>query len=444
MVTVFNPSKFGILLLLFLLTGLTYADFAPKFKMEFSKKEIFVGEQVMCNFIIYTDSPLIDVEVAKFPEFKGFWVDNLVLRQGPMATNLGLSHRESSVVVGTYLLIPIVDRAEPTIEPMRIVMRNSGTGELVGVAPEYVPSVADPLVIKKLPVNPKAADAALFAGAVGNFEIAVAETRIEFQKDEPVVLRVVVQGEGNFAEINDIKLPLPEKVEILSKRSSTQGVGRFFTKFFEFTLAVHDPKDLMMGPIPFVFFDPTLKKYIRLQTQSVLFNFKETPGGEAAESNQPKPVRLAPYQPTWTIYRPLMGTRYFLLSQIALALLFLSLLIGKVVHLSREKRRTDPTVLRRKAWEDTLVQLQNGNTEVFLKECERLIFEALAARAKFPAPQTTRGKLIDAAKSFLSTEEITAVKDLFAAYDNLLFSPEHRLPTDLKTLASRLGSIVTK
>jgi hypothetical protein len=427
---------FGLLFVLLALPA--RADFSPKFKMEFSKKEIYVGEQVMCNFVIYTDAPLIDVEVAKFPEFRGYWVENLVLRQGPMATNLGLSRRESSVVVGTYLLIPIVDRAEPTIEPMRVVMRNSGTGEVAGVAPDYIASEPDPLVIKKLPANPVAADAALFSGAVGRFEIAAAETKIEFQKDEPVVLRVVIQGEGNFQEVNELPLPLPEKVEVLSKRSSTQGVGRYFNKIFEFTLAIHDPKDLQMAPIPFVYFDPNLKKYVHIETQPIFLDFKETENADT----QAKAIRYAPYQTTWTIYRPLIGTRYFIVSQIILALLFAGIFAGKLTSLRNEKRKNDPKLLRRQEWEQAIFALNEEKIEFFLKAADQLVFQSLCARAKVSHTETTRAKVVEISKPTLSEDEVRAAKELFATSDAFLFSPTHPLEVDLKSLAKRLTPLV--
>src|SRR5688572_23613940 len=90
------------------------------FQTECLKPEIFVGESVTCSFVLISSDEVVDVEVAKFPEFRGFWSDNLALRQGPIPLMSGLwGDGIRKGVVGTYSLIPMLDK-EATIEPMKI------------------------------------------------------------------------------------------------------------------------------------------------------------------------------------------------------------------------------------------------------------------------------------------------------------------------------------
>lgn len=431
-------SQIFILISLTLVTAVASAQFAPKFRMEFSKREVVVGEQVMCNFIVYTDANLVDVEVAKFPEFRGYWVENLVLRQGPMSTQMGMSRPGNSVVVGTYLLIPIVDRAERSIDPMRVVMRNPATGEITGVAPDYVASEADPLVVKSLPPIPADMNGSLFKGAVGRFEFNSTESQLDFQKDEPFVLRFMLQGEGNFQEINDILLPLPPNTELLSRRSTTQGMGRFNSKIFEFTLTSHAGADLEMPAVPFVYFDPTFKRYVQIESRPIHLRHQKATVTDTKEV----PIRFAPLQSQWRPYRNLLGTRYFVLSQIALAIVFTSLFLGKWAALLHRRRQSSPRNLRRDRWAATQARLAAGDGPGFLREAEALLFEVLCERAGLNPATTTRGRLIEKLNGTLPQAQSQLARNVFDMYQRSLYAPDHSAPTDLASLPGRLGPLL--
>ena len=75
-----------VLLLGVLACGVGRAEISlsQRFVTEFSKNPVYQGETVTAHFVLYAMEDRVEVEVAKFPEFRGFWSENTALRQGPM------------------------------------------------------------------------------------------------------------------------------------------------------------------------------------------------------------------------------------------------------------------------------------------------------------------------------------------------------------------------
>src|SRR5690606_27213740 len=94
-------------------------------RMEFTKDEIYEGEHVLCNFILSAESSGVEVEVAKFPEFRGFWSENLALRQGPLPLSPDFERPGwNRTIIGSYLLTSMVGRENPEIVPMKLVLKS--------------------------------------------------------------------------------------------------------------------------------------------------------------------------------------------------------------------------------------------------------------------------------------------------------------------------------
>ncbi len=120
------------------------------FNIEFSKPNFYEGEVVLCHFFLYSNESVLDVEVEKFPEFRGYWSENLALRQGP----LGLlpdnfNSNLKRVLVGTYSIIPMVGKADLKIVPMRVVVKGL-VGDAIGKELQF-DSEPPPYTVKKLP-----------------------------------------------------------------------------------------------------------------------------------------------------------------------------------------------------------------------------------------------------------------------------------------------------
>jgi hypothetical protein len=409
------------------------------FKMEFSKSEIYVGEQVFCNFVVYTPDEIVNVEVEKFSDFRGFWKDNLILRQGPIPTAITGDGSMRKTIIGSYLITPMLGDIEPIIDPMRIVIRDTSAQVDGSADQKRAVSEGPRLTIKKLPPIGSKEWAKFFHGAVGNLTLAAEKPIVNFKKDEPFILRFALAGEGNFPDINDLNLLLPPKVEVLSKRSTTQGSGQYFTKVFEYTLAAHKDENLLIDPLQFLYFNPLSKKYSLLETAPVHLQ-KEMSDESLAASNEELP--LMPIETTFHVSTPWKSNKIFFAINFALLLVFFSVAAAGIVRGQLKERERNPKYQRKLKWKQASKELDSGSVEGFLRIADQLAFEILADKISVSQTSVTRTQLLEIAKARVPAELWLNAKVLFAAHNDFLFGPRKELPQEPSSLNRSLSVVM--
>ncbi len=411
------------------------------FRMEFSKREVFLGEQVTCNFVVYSPDNVVEVEVAKFPEFRGYWKENLVLRQGPIPTTPGMPGELNEAIVGTYVLTPMLGSQEPLIEPMKVVIRNPSSRLIEGsTPPEFTYSDGTPPTIKPLPPLPASEDPKWFTGAVGRFSFYPGDNAATFQKGDPAQFRITLTGQGNFQDINSLPLILPGTMEELGKRSFQQGSTQVNAKSFEYTVQIHGIETFYLQPAPFIYFDPDTKQYVKIYTPQIGFQFVKTEAPTAAEEEAP--ARLSPLESSWSAYRPLSHSAPFLLLQVLVGFViagFTSLRFARLHAIARSLR---PEVIRKQKLAAATQLLRAGHLEPFLKEADSLARECLGARIGGAPAGLPKSELIKHASGSLDPLYLDAARGIFSAYERLAFRPDHLPVEDAETLLKSLEKLV--
>lgn len=433
---------FHIYVALAFLAVSAHAAEAPQFdfRMEFSKREIFVGEQVLCNFVLYTPSELIDVEVAKFAEFRGFWKENLVLRQGPISTLFGLGRGPNSATIGSYQLIPMVGAQERVFEPMKVVVRLPGMRRMEGsIPPEIALSQGPELKIKELPPPPSGTPWNRFGGAVGRFNSFSGDPVIPFQKREPSQLRLTLQGQGNFQEINQIVPNFPEGVSVISSKSYIVGNGIFGSKTFETVITVDRDKDFDLEPITFVYFDPEVERYQVLSTPPIRFVHQ---AATAEQMQAEGPLALRPLHKTWKARKPIEASPWFWAGNLFAAVVALNL------GLSRRRRRktSPPRVSARKHRRQLIARAellaQSGEIKPFLSLAHELVVQSLRERAGLDQKGITAKRLLQLSKATLDIHTFQETVKIISTYEEVLFSPKAAPRIETESLVKALKRVV--
>ena len=440
MVNLFNPVLIYLFLSIF--SSQLIAAEPVDFRVEFSKSEVYAGEQVMCNFVIYTPAEILDVEVAKFPEFRGFWKENLALRQGPISGMMSPGSHEFKVVVGTYLVVPMLTRRESAIEPMKIVATNPNTRKIEGsTPPEFVFSKGELPKVIELPPIASEEDRKFFNGAVGQLTFYQGDTNIKYQRGEPAQFRFVLTGQGNFPDLNDLPITLPPSMELISKRALTQGSGQFGAKSFEYTVNVKDDKDFSLPSFRYVYFDPNLRKYAFTQTPPLEFQFVKT--AEPTEGSQSRNPMLDLPLPKWTSYQPLERTPWFIALNGLFIIVAVCLIGGRSYQLFQIKRQHDPKVLAKRKLVTALDTLRAGNELDFLKMADELAAESLARRLGITGTHAmTRGQLVAEARRKGLEELAFSAKPIFDAYQERVFSPSQKASSPHTDIINTLTKLV--
>jgi len=411
-----------LFLLLFSILSFSETDGPFSFRVEFSKQKFFQGELVTANFILEAPSErAVEIEVMKFPEFRGFWSENLVLRQGPvhLMAIQDLKKRKAVALVGSYSLSSMLGMKSPKLEPMKILVKTFGEPPLTLTSQGDFPNPAEP------PPIPKHLNPIPFSGAVGTFSFRVNQTQIPFRKNQPFLIRGELQGEGNFSEINTLPLSTPPEMTLISKSSFSEAVPGRSRKVFEWVLSTEKEVLGDWDPRAFLFFNPEKKSYQKISFPKI--HFVELP-----ETALPKnilrlgAISFAP-EGQWKNQSFLKESSWLWVLQGLIGLSFLIRIIYVQITFHQERKKRDPHYRRKLLFKKATSALKNQNWEEFLSSASTLARELVQE------------------KHFLADKESLL---LFIEADNQLrFSPSKNLmisPDDLQRNWQSLGKTLQK
>jgi hypothetical protein len=220
--------------------------------------DAYEGEVIQMNFILESEQPFLEVEIEKFAEFKGFWKESTIVKQG-LIPLLGFGKTKKAIPI-QYLLIPLLDSKEYASFPMHLVVKNDDS-KLQSVSPVFK--------IKKLPEIKNALQKKIFSNAVGNFQWSLMTPQIFFQKKEAFLLRILLQGRGNFPEITSLPITFPKGLKLIQQKVYEDVINFTGNKIFEFLVEYQDFEQTAFETHPFVFFNPALKNYVTLDPLKV-------------------------------------------------------------------------------------------------------------------------------------------------------------------------------
>ncbi len=231
------------------------------------KQKAYVGEQIVANFYLYTRGQIRDIDTLKYPDLKGFWKEDL-----EMATRLnfeqvavnGVAYQRALLV--SYALFPIKSgKAMVDSYKAKCTVLTPST---FGFGRPYVfTKTSKPIEVEVLdvPVDGRPAN---FTGAVGRFRVSAQFEPLTGATNQPVTLRVRIDGQGNAKLIELPKLELPPSFELYDQKSSAKYLkdGSSF-KEFEVLIIPREPGVFEIPPVQIATFDPDAKKFVTVTSQ---------------------------------------------------------------------------------------------------------------------------------------------------------------------------------
>ncbi len=243
------------------------------------KTKVYVGEQIVANFYLYTRGQIRDIDTLKYPDLKGFWKEDL-----EMATRLnfeqvvvnGVAFQRALLV--SYALFPIkpgkalIDsyKAKCTV----LTPSNFGFGR-----PYQFTKASKPIEIEVLDV-PAEGRPSQFTGAVGRFRLIAQFEPLTGTTNQPVTLRVRIEGQGNAKLIELPKLELPPTFELHDQKSQAKYLkdGSSF-KEFEVLIIPREPGVFEIPAVSIATFDTEAKKFANVSSQPLRLNVTGQGGG---------------------------------------------------------------------------------------------------------------------------------------------------------------------
>ncbi len=363
-----------------------------------SKKSVYVGEQVVLTYKLYTKVPVSSLSVEKMPSYAGFWTKDI-------SDNNGGALRQSSEYVNG------VEYTVAEIQKMVIVPQRSGSLTLDPMTIECVAQIRtesnrrsndpfdvffnDPFFNRNIKnVNKQLSSSSLtinvqnlptadkpdsFAGAVGNYSFKSEIDKTELSTNDAFTLTYTVSGQGNV-ELLQMPAPvLPPDFEVYDPKITTSvdhnAQGLTGTKKAEYLVIPRRAGSFNIPAAEFSYFNPANGGYQTLRSDAYTLSVQKgkdsDQGGGIYASNQEDIKYLgsdirhikrdnARLRPVHTTF---FGSAAYYVALLALLLLFVILLLA----LKKREQLTQDTAANRNRKADKVARGRLKNALQYLK-----------------------------------------------------------------------------
>lgn len=250
------------------------------------RKSVYQNEQLVLTYSLYTRYDTRYEGFDKEAETSGFWIEEFPMEREIERETVSVSGRRYvKADVKKLALFPTAP-GNYTIQPgsLKVSIREEPQGG--NAFDEFFSDsfftggsffarrqnrlLSPPpiqLTVKPLPETGKPES---FQGAVGSFRISATLDKDKVKQNEPVTLKLVIEGEGNIETINRPKLPPLTGFKTYDADSSSKlfKTGNVIggTKSFEVVFIPKNEGKAFIPPLDFSYFDPRKEQYVTLRT----------------------------------------------------------------------------------------------------------------------------------------------------------------------------------
>lgn len=375
-----------------------------------SKKSVYVGEQIVLTYKLYTKVPVSSLSVDKSPSYAGFWTKDI-------SDNNGGSLRQSSEYVNG------IEYTVAEIQKVIVVPQRSGNLEIEPMSIECIAQIRtegnnrrsndpfdiffnDPFFnrnitnvkkelstanlsinVKNLPADRKPDS---FAGAVGNYSFKSEIDKTELKTNEAFTLTLTVSGSGNIELLQMPEPSFPPDFEVydpkITTSTNTSAQGLSGTKKAEYLVIPRRAGNFTLAPVEFSFFNPANGSYSSMMSDGYSIHVEKGVGGEGDDgsiyaSNQEGIKYLGSdirhimtgnpqLKPKHSAF---FGTSAYFVVLLGLLLIFIVLLLASKKH---EQSKQDVAANRnKKATKVARGRLKNANQFLKVKDQDKFYVE---------------------------------------------------------------------
>jgi len=265
-----------------------------------SKREVYVGEQLVSGLKVYTRVNTRPASAGKDVPYEGFYKISVEPDANAQRQVIG-GQQYLSQTIQRHILIP-QKTGEILIEPyesewmvqQRVQRRSSNNIFDDFFDDPFFDSFQDvpvslstpPVTIRIKPLPPGAPDG--FNGAVGDFSMNASLSATEVDVNEAISLKITIRGTGNLPLLADPEVNLPPDHDLYdatrSVNTSTSGNLISGSVTFEYPIVARHAGRFRIAPVRFAWFDPASGTYRSETTDEFTFSVlkgdaEETQGG---------------------------------------------------------------------------------------------------------------------------------------------------------------------
>jgi hypothetical protein len=273
-------------------------------RLSVSKSTVSENEQFVATYKLYIDPELnlVDLSAPKMPTFNGFWTTELDIGQVSFRSETYNGKAYKVADLKKVILLP-QQTGQLKIEPMEVelIVRlrvQSQSRSRQGFFDDpffgdpfgrnfrdfpYTAKTNSPTInVKSLPSDAPAE----FQGAVGDFTMKAWMDKQNTKTNDPVTLKVQINGKGNLKLIQPLPLNLPQDIENyepkINDNISTTTSGMSGSRTFEYLLLPRNPGTYKIDPVRFAYFDINSGQYKVLSSDEFELNVEKGSGSASS------------------------------------------------------------------------------------------------------------------------------------------------------------------
>lgn len=399
-------------------------------------KKPYIGQQVTMIFRFYQAKNLYEQPTLQWPDYNGFWVEDLPPQKTYNKMINGKTYRVTEIrkalfatVAGKITIEPVVLTIPPSarnsffdFDPFSMHSRRKQRSSSKNV----LRSKKIIIDVQSLPMANKPSD---FSGAVGSYSWKISIDKDTVEVDQPITLKASVTGSGNIKKLPGVEIPELENFRLYDSGSNENISKKNYkvsgSKLFEWVLIPTAPGEYELPELSFNFFDPWSKKYKKQSKKPGKVYVK--PSSVSLMALGDRPVNVIPAARTSLNYiatelsSKSISTPFFKSKLVWIVQLMPVLwLIFLTVHINRRKRlEGDIAYARRKlaskAAKKALKEAYNGlkKPELFYSLVFNGIVGFISDKLNVKAAGLTNTQIIEMLKS---TGKCDSIIDEFSSF----------------------------
>jgi hypothetical protein len=275
------------------------------------KERVDLGDQVTVTYKLYTRLGIASqMQVAKLPSYEGLWAEEISVPNSITFTTETYKGKQYRVGVLKKVALFPSRAGELSVSPLvldipvQIQQKRKSNNNL------FDDFFNDPFfnTVQKVNYNAKSNTIKLhvnslpsqnvpktYNGAVGNYTLTSQISAASTKANDPVTLKININGSGNIQLLNMPEINLPAGFDKYDPKTSEQinRTGRINgSKTFEYLIVPRSPGKKEIPPIQFSFYNPEKRSYVTLSTPSYSIDVQPGTGGGTASGYTKEEIRL--------------------------------------------------------------------------------------------------------------------------------------------------------
>lgn len=273
------------------------------------KQKAFMGEQVTVTYKLYTRLSIASqMSISKLPQYPGFWAEEIETTNNISFTTENYDGKKYRVGILKKVALFPTQTGEQNVTPfeldvpVQVQKKRSnnvfddffndpffGMGETINYTAK-----SNSLKISVVPL-PSNGVPDSFNGSVGSFSMNSQIDKRQTKTNEPVTLKLTIDGTGNISllDMPEIQLPAgfekyePKVEEQINRTGKISG-----KKTAEYLVVPRDAGRKEIPPVKFSYFDINKKSYVTLSTPSYPIDVQQGTGVSSSEYADKEDIKL--------------------------------------------------------------------------------------------------------------------------------------------------------